>query len=61
LYALYKANACHGDTDDCAICCANTIEEANKIFSHLYDISCYKGCIEELRFNDYGIGILGDY
>ena len=52
-------NDCH--TDDVALCCAENISEAYKIFGQLYDNSLLENCIHEVKFNQYGIYIATDY
>jgi pyruvate carboxylase len=61
IYVLYSKHTCHDDTDDCAICFANSIEDAKEKFAPLYNIKYYTNCIEEVKFNKFGVAILGDY
>ena len=52
---------CHNYTDDVAICYAEDINEANKIFEQLYDKGLLEGNIREVTFNNYGVFIATDY
>ena len=51
----------HNYTDDVALCYAEDINEANKIFEQLYDKELLKGNIREVTFNNYGVFIATDY
>ena len=63
LFCYSKPNVMkeHNYTDDVAICYAEDINEANKIFEQLYDKELLKGNIREVTFNNYGVFIATDY
>lgn len=52
---------CHNFTDDVALCYANSLADAVKIFEKLYSTEALVNNVQEARFNDYGICICTDY
>ena len=52
---------CHRYTDDVALCYAENIEQATKIFSRLYDKSLLENNIRKVEFNSSGIFIATDF
>ena len=52
---------CHKFTDDVALCYANSLKEAIKIFSELYSQETLENNVQEAHFNSFGICICTDY
>lgn len=63
LFCYSKPNVMEGHnyTDDVALCYAEDINEASKIFEQLYSKELLKGNVEEVSFNSLGIFIATDY
>lgn len=63
LFCYSKPNVMkgHNYTDDVALCYAEDINEASKIFQQLYDKELLEGNIKEVAFNNYGVFIATDY
>lgn len=61
IYALYSKHTCHDDTDDCAICFASSVKEAKEKFLPLYGLNGREECVKEVKFNKFGVAIIGDY
>lgn len=63
LYCYTNAGRMEGHkySDDVAICEADSIKEATKIFGKMYDYELLKGNVKEVNFNKWGIFVATDY
>lgn len=63
IYCYSKHNVMEGHkySDDVAICCADSLEDAMSKFLRCYDLSLLVNNVKEVKFNDFGIFIATDY